>query len=93
MKTLNIADVRDRFSSLVDEVHSSGEGIAVAKYGHPLVMLVPFKADTSKPSAYPLRGLPYRMADDFDEPLSQLAEEVAESGPSFGSAEKSQKGK
>lgn len=87
MKTLNIAEVRDSFSQIVDDVHTTGEGVIVAKYGHPLVMLVPFAApqdDTA--SAHPLRGLPYRMSEDFDEPMPEQALSVAESGPEYGSS-------
>ena len=36
------------------------------------------------PQRYPLRGLPYREAEDFDDPLPELASMVAESGPDFG---------
>ena len=32
-------------------------------------------------SRYPLRGLPYRIADDFDDPMPELTSMVAESGP------------
>ena len=85
MQTLNLAEVRDRFSQLVDDVHTTGEGVIVAKYGHPFVMLVPYSAPSEdEPSAHPLRGLPYRMADDFDDPMPELTLCVAESGPDFG---------
>ncbi len=80
MRTLNVASARNRFSQLVDEVHESGVGVIVAKYGHPLVMLVPFTTAVQKPPRYPLRGLPYRIADDFDDPMPELASMVAESG-------------
>ena len=81
MKTLNVASARNRFSQLVDEVHESGEGVIVAKYGHPVVMLVPVSVAAPKPTRYPLRGLPYRIADDFDDPMPELASMVAESEP------------
>lgn len=70
MKTLNVAGARDRFSQLVEEVHKSGEGVIVAKYGHPIAMLVPFTTAVPKPPRYSLRGLPYRITDDFDDPMS-----------------------
>ena len=72
MKTLNLAEARDNFCQLADTVHSLGEGVIIAKYGHPFVM--------------PLRGLPYRMADDFDAPMPELSLSVAESGPEFGAS-------
>lgn len=84
MKTLNVANVRNRFSQLIDEIHASGEGVIVAKYGHPLVMVVPFTPPPAREtSRYPLRGLPYRIADDFDDPMPELASMVAESGPNI----------
>ena len=68
-------------------VHATGEGVIVAKYGHPFVMLVPFSPPPEAArSAHPLRGLPYRMAPDFDEPMPELALSVAESGPGFGAS-------
>lgn len=84
MKTLNVASARNRFSQLVDEIHESGEGVIVAKYGHPFVMIVPVVSPQPVPLRYPLRGLPYRVAEDFDDPLPELASMVAESGPDFG---------
>lgn len=87
MQTLNLAEARDRFSQIVDDVHATGEGVIVAKYGHPFVMLVPFSPPPEDArSAHPLRGLPYRMAPDFDEPMPELALSVAESGPDFGTS-------
>ena len=83
MKTLNVASARNRFSQLVDEVHDSGDAVIVAKYGHPVVMIVPVATPAPKPTRYPLRGLPYRMAEDFDDPMPELASMVAESGPDF----------
>ena len=86
MKTLNVATARTRFSQLVDEVHESGESVIVAKYGHPFAMIVPFVPPSSTgKSRHPLRGMPYRMADDFDAPMPELAQMVAESG--FGDGE------
>lgn len=85
MQTLNLAEVRNRFSQLADIVHATGEGVVVAKYGHPFVMLVPIPASAPTGSdSHPLRGLPYRMAPDFDAPMPELANSVAESGPDFG---------
>ena len=87
MKTLNLAEARDNFCQLADTVHSLGEGVIIAKYGHPFVMLVPYR-ETAKSAVnpHPLRGLPYRMADDFDAPMPELSLSVAESGPEFGAS-------
>lgn len=85
MKTMNLASVRNRFSQLADEVHECGEGVIVAKYGHPFVMLVPVPAhETRKSGRYPLRGLPYWESADFDAPMPELTAMVAESGTDFG---------
>jgi prevent-host-death family protein len=92
MKTLNVASARNRFSQLVDEVHESGDAVIVAKYGHPFVMIVPVATPQPKPSRYPLRGLPYCIADDFDAPMPELASMVAESGPEFDTVEKTTRG-
>lgn len=82
MKTLNVATARTHFSQLVDEVHESGETVIVAKYGHPFAMIVPFVPPPAPgKSRHPLRGMPYRMADDFDAPMPELSRMVAESGP------------
>ena len=82
MKTLNVATARTQFSRLVDEVHESGESVIVAKYGHPFAMIVPYVPPSAPgKSRHPLRGMPYRMADDFDAPMPELSRMVAESGP------------
>jgi antitoxin (DNA-binding transcriptional repressor) of toxin-antitoxin stability system len=93
MKTLNVASARNCFSQLVDEVHESGDAVIVAKYGHPFVMIVPVAAPQPKPSRYPLRGLPYCIAEDFDAPMPELASMVAESSPEFDNAKNTASGK
>lgn len=35
MKTLNIAEARQNFSALVDEVRFGGEPVVISKYGRP----------------------------------------------------------
>lgn len=91
MLTLNLAEARNRFSGLVDDVHASGNGVVIARYGRPVAMIVPYSPPPEKPDSHPLRGLPYRMSDDFDDPMPGLAAAVAESGPGFGAGRPSRK--
>lgn len=86
MKTLNIAEARQNFSALVDEVRFGGEPVVISKYGRPAVMITTLAVPGggAKPPPrdwrdelelrHPYRGQSFSMAPDFDEPLDDLWE-------------------
>ena len=70
MKHLNLSDARRNLPSLADEVAQTGEEVLITRHGKPLVRIAPCEAATTGETArYPLRGLPIRIASDFDEPM------------------------
>jgi prevent-host-death family protein len=68
MKQLNLAEVKAKFSELVDAA-SRGDGTIIAKSGTPVAMLVPL--DHGKPTPIKFGTLKGKIwiADDFDDPL------------------------
>lgn len=77
MNTINIHEAKTHLSSLLDQVQA-GEEIVIAKAGHPIARLVrytPAKQPISPPGA--LRGQ-ITMADDFDAPVDELFDSLAE---------------
>ena len=67
MKTLNVSQVRQQLSTLVDEVAQSGEEVLITRRGEPLAKLVSLQPKKeAERAAHPLRGLPIEIAEDFD---------------------------
>ena len=89
MKILNVAEARNGFSALVDEIHAGAESVVIAKYGRPMVVIMPIPEDKTEATRHPLRGMSYRMSDDFDAPMEDLWDAVAEGGaPAYDAAAK-----
>ncbi len=65
MKKLNLSQARKLLPSLVDEVSENGTTLVITRRGRAVAMLVPAE-DRDDGSVFPLRGLPIRVARDFD---------------------------
>lgn len=78
MKTFNVSQARQELPSLIDDVASSGEEVLITRRGQPLAKLVPFHREEAERTAHPLRGLPIEIADDFDDPMPELWEELSD---------------
>jgi prevent-host-death family protein len=74
MRNFNLSEVRKELPSLIDEVSSKKEGIVITRRGKPVARLMPYGKKEKKTDRYPLRGIPIRIADDFDEPMPELWE-------------------
>jgi prevent-host-death family protein len=76
MKRLNVSEVRRMLSRLTKEVAESGEAVLITQRGKAVAKLVPCSAMElgADEDSLPLRGLPIRISDDFDEPLDELWE-------------------
>lgn len=72
MKCLNISDARARLPALIDDLTS--EEVVITRRGKPVAKLVRYTDKDQPKSRYPLRGLPLKVAKDFDEPLPALWE-------------------
>ncbi len=78
MKKLNLSEVRQHLPFLVGDVGESGEEVVITRRGHPRARLVPFRPADAEQKAPSLRGLPIEIADDFDDPLPELWETLAD---------------
>lgn len=64
MKQVNIHEAKTHLSRLLEEVEA-GEDIVIARNGHPVARVIPFRVTGSRqPGAW--RGR-VQIADDFDE--------------------------
>jgi prevent-host-death family protein len=77
VKELSISEARRRLPSLVEEVASSKDEIVITRRGEPLARIVPL-AKPKRSRKYPLRGMKIWISDDFDEPMDDLWEALAE---------------
>jgi prevent-host-death family protein len=74
MYQVNIHQAKTQLSKLVEEV-AQGEVIIIAKAGKPIAKLVPLEKNEHKPRVPGGMKDQVRMADDFDESMSE--EELA----------------
>ncbi len=72
MKNLIVSDVRKGLPALIDKVAASGEGIIITRRGKPVAKLVPCDEAATEANPYPLRGIPIRIPEDFDQPMPGL---------------------
>jgi antitoxin (DNA-binding transcriptional repressor) of toxin-antitoxin stability system len=72
MKYLNISDTRARLPALIDNLER--EELVITRRGKPVAKLVRYKDKRQRKSRYPLRGLPLKVTEDFDESLPPLWE-------------------
>jgi len=75
VKELTLSEVRRDLPSLIDEVLATGEEIVIKRRGKPVARLGAYVE--SEGDRYPLRGLGVWMSDDFDEPMQELWEKLA----------------
>ena len=72
MKVINIVEAKTRLSEILEQV-AKGEEVILGKYGHPIAVLSPYKANRQKRKLGTLQGKgKYKMAQDFDVTLQFL---------------------
>lgn len=76
MKVLNISEARRLLPSIVDRALRSSQRLSIGRRGVPLVDIVPHRPDAGGPGSRSLRGLPVRVAKDFDRPMPDLWREL-----------------
>ncbi len=72
MKYLDIADAQKDLLMLLDEIAVSREEVMITRDGIGVAKILPCEKTKPEVSKYSLRGLPIHIADDFDEPLTEL---------------------
>ena len=82
MKYLKIQETDSTLTALLDEVTATQSEIVITRNGIPVARIVPCEAEQkTKLNAtqhYPLRGMPIRISEDFDEPMPELWEALDE---------------
>lgn len=72
MQKVEIKEAKEHLSELVDQA-VKGEEVVITQNDRPLVKMVPVKPEEKRREFGSAKGL-IAMADDFDAPLSDLAE-------------------
>jgi antitoxin (DNA-binding transcriptional repressor) of toxin-antitoxin stability system len=73
MKEIEIQEVDNTLAILLDEITATESEIVITRNGIPVARIVRCENANSKHN-YPLRGMPLTIAEDFDEPMSELWE-------------------
>jgi antitoxin (DNA-binding transcriptional repressor) of toxin-antitoxin stability system len=77
MQYLNILEADILLNTIVDEVTTNQSKLVITRNGLPVAVISPWQpVPTAK--HYPLRGQPITIASDFDEPMPELWEALAE---------------
>ena len=72
MKTLSISNVRNHLPDVIDDILRTNEPVIVTRYGKPVASISSYREDMNQENAYPLRGTPITVREDFDEPTPEL---------------------
>ncbi|NJL83193.1 MAG: type II toxin-antitoxin system Phd/YefM family antitoxin [Chloroflexaceae bacterium] len=74
---LNIFEVDISLNEIINEIAASQSEAIVMRNGSPVARIL-LLTTTSPQSHYPLRGKPITIAGDFDEPMPDLWDALAE---------------
>lgn len=79
MKYLNLEETEMDLTAIVDEIAASQSEVVIIRKGLPVARIVPYSiSDAPAKKNYPLRGMPIKIAADFDEPMPELWDALAE---------------
>ncbi|BAZ13902.1 hypothetical protein NIES4071_57420 [Calothrix sp. NIES-4071] len=78
MKHLEIEETDTALALLLDEVTTTYNEVLVTRNGAPIARIVPFTTKSDTPRNYPLRGMPIRISEDFDEAMPELWDALGE---------------
>lgn len=77
MKYLHILENDISLNAIINEVTENQSELVITRNGLPVARIIPWQtAPTTK--NYPLREKPITIASDFDEPMPELWEALAE---------------
>ncbi len=77
MKYLNMQETNVPLMAILDEVKATQSEIVIIRNGLPVARIVPCQ-NYSSAQNYPLRGMPITIIADFDEPMPEMWEALAE---------------
>lgn len=77
MAVINIHDAKTHFSKYLEQV-AKGKEIVIGKHGKPVARLVPMGKARVKRIPGALSGKGYKLSADFDKPMPELFDQLAE---------------
>ena len=78
MKYLNLEETDITLTAIVDEIADNLSEIVITRNGLPVARIVPYSISNTPKKNYPLRGMPIKIATDFDEPMAELWDALGE---------------
>ena len=78
MKYLNLEETDITLTAIVDEIAANPSEIVITRKGLPVARIVPYSISDTPKKNYPLRGMPIKIAPDFDEPMPELWDALGE---------------
>ncbi|MBW4573525.1 type II toxin-antitoxin system Phd/YefM family antitoxin [Tolypothrix sp. VBCCA 56010] len=78
MKHLEIQEADSSLTALFDEVTATQSEIVITRNGIPVARIIPCDIKPLYTANYPLRGMPIKIAEDFDEPMPEFWEMLGE---------------
>jgi prevent-host-death family protein len=79
MKYVNLEEPDDiTLTALVDEIAANQSEVIITRKGLPVARIVPYSISDAPKKNYPLRGMPIKIAPDFDDPMPELWDALGE---------------
>ncbi|WP_354635154.1 type II toxin-antitoxin system prevent-host-death family antitoxin [Planktothricoides raciborskii] len=78
MKYLNLQENNPELTAIIDEIAANQSEVIITRNGLPVARIVPYPISETPKKNYPLRGMPIKISDDFDEPMPELWDALGE---------------
>jgi prevent-host-death family protein len=72
MKYLNLEEPDMTITAIVNEIAVNQSEVIITRNGLPVARIVPYSISDAPKKNYPLRGMPIKIAADFDESMPEL---------------------
>ncbi|MGD1699879.1 type II toxin-antitoxin system Phd/YefM family antitoxin [Dapis sp. BLCC M229] len=72
MKHLELDETNINLTVIINEIATNQSEVVITRQGLPVARIVPYTISDPSTKNYPLRGMPIKIATDFDEPMSEL---------------------
>ncbi|WP_293130439.1 type II toxin-antitoxin system Phd/YefM family antitoxin [Okeania sp. SIO3I5] len=72
MKHLDLDKTNIDLTVIINEIAANQSEVVITRQGLPVARIVPDTISDQVTKNYPLRGMPIKIAADFDEPMSEL---------------------
>ena len=78
MKYLNLDEPDITLTAVVDKIAVNQSEVIITRTGLPVARIVPYSIPDATVKNYPLRGMPIKIAPDFDNPMPELWDALGE---------------